>query len=100
MIRGITRIAFDLDGTIIDIGDKPRYSIINLLIALSALPSTYITVWSGGGYEYARHWVEKLGLGEYVSDICAKHQPNNIDIAFDDMAEEDVTQLAKVAVLV
>lgn len=79
-------IAFDIDGTLISGGaiDYPRWDIIAMLKTLHDCGHTII-VWSGGGKDYARHWVDKLFLQDYVSDCDNKidsiYKP---DICFDD----------------
>ena len=81
-----TVIAFDVDGTLIDNDDKPRYNVINLLRLLS-YQHTRIIVWSGGGQGYAEHWVRKLGLEKYVWACFAKDPDLALDICFDDQPE-------------
>ena len=65
------RVAFDVDGTLIDDQDNPRWEVIDLLRALHACGAT-IGIWSGGGADYARHWKERLNLREFVSWQAAK----------------------------
>src|SRR3990167_1335077 len=65
------RVAFDVDGTLIDDQDNPRWEVIDLLRALHACVAT-IGIWSGGGADYARHWKERLNLREFVSWQAAK----------------------------
>ena len=78
-------VAFDVDGTLITEegfgNEKPRYSIINLLLIFHAL-GHIVFVWSGGGIDYAQRWVEKLGL----QDKCKVIEKGSakVDIAFDD----------------
>lgn len=105
------KIAFDIDGTIITLGDmifsqktglrlvgeqKPNYPILNLLMDLSKLESIEIYIWSAGGIEYAQRWVERLGIEEYITGIIDKSKFHEMDICFDD---NDVV-LAKVNILV
>ena len=85
-------IAFDVDGTLISaIDDTPRLEIVDFLKSFSK--SDQIIVWSGGGCDYAKIWVDRLGLTDYVSQTFAKCLDFRdwIDICFDD---EDV-KLAK-----
>ena len=77
-------IAFDVDGTLIDIFDNERTDITSLLKTLKEL-GAYIVVWSGGGQSYARLWVSRLGLEDYVDEVMAKDNNLNPDIAFDDV---------------
>lgn len=78
------RIMFDVDGTLITFDDKPRYEVISLFKHFEALGCTMIIA-SGGGFDYARQWAEKLGLQARIWD---KHElvktGFDIDIAFDD----------------
>ena len=80
-------ICFDVDGTLIhqsgDLCDTPRYEIIQLLKTFHSLGHN-IYIWSGGGVQYAEHWVNKLGLPGKVIEKGSV-QPH---IAVDDMAHE------------
>ena len=93
------KIAFDVDGTLIvrtADGDVPRYEIIAMLKTLYDL-GHFIYVHSGGGVDYAQHWVRKLGLTNHVSCISEKKANTyDYDIAFDD----EVVELATVNVRV
>lgn len=90
------KIAFDIDGCLLQgyttrqKGSQVRpieycrHEIRDMLIALSEYNE--ITVWSGGGKEYAEMVVKDLGLERYVTNIMSKLQnPGDIDISFDDM---------------
>lgn len=79
------RICFDVDGTLIDYNDTPRPDIIGLLIPFSR--EFKITVWSGGGKEYAEQIVRKLRLEAYVEYCLTKDSAPPPDTAFtvDDM---------------
>ena len=76
-------IVFDVDGTLMTYNDKPREDIIATLKLLHKLGNR-ILVHSGGGKDYARHWVEKLYLQDYVTSVHAKGDAGEVDIAFDD----------------
>ena len=92
-----TRIAFDVDGTLIKKtanGDVPRYEIIQMLRTLVAA-GHIVFVWSGGGVDYAESWARKLGLLPDVR-VIAKSSSYGIQLAFDD---EDLT-IAEVTVRV
>jgi len=81
-----TRVVFDVDGTLINFDDTPRFFIIKMLIDMHTL-GCIIDVHSGGGEDYAMQWVRKLGLTEYVNDIFCKGptlEKPGYDIAFDD----------------
>lgn len=94
-------VAFDVDGTLIhqagDLCDTPRYKVIELLRHLHTL-RCHIYVWSGGGVDYAEHWVQKLGLAGMVAVVAkGSFVP---DIAVDDMAHESEFNLGKVNIAV
>lgn len=96
------RVAFDVDGTLWDFDDRPRWDVINQLLYFSGI-GCEITVWSGGGADYAERIVRHLNLNPYVTHIKAKEMRSSfdlknpqIDISFDD---EDV-KLAKVNIRV
>lgn len=81
-------IAFDVDGTLISYGDKPRRDIIQILVLLKGLGNRII-VHSGGGKDYAEMWVRRLFLEDYVDECRDKSfKPGEIgedvDLAFDD----------------
>lgn len=92
-------IAFDVDGTLINFDDTPRYDIIELLYSFH-WAGCKVMVWSGGGKDYAQHWCDKLGLSPNI--ISSKFQPlyqeedYKPDIAFDD----EVISLGKVNICV
>ena len=64
-------VAFDVDGILIDDEDQPRWPIIDMLRAFHAL-GWETWVWSGGGDDYARMWVNRLGLAPFVTRIAHK----------------------------
>ena len=85
-------IAFDVDGTLIDFDDKPRWHVVELAEQLAFLPNRVI-IWSGGGKDYAETVARRLGF--HVSDgptlgsevECFGKFDSNVpivDIAFDD----------------
>lgn len=79
------RIAFDVDGTLIQKtinGDVPRYDVLQTLFFLESIGHT-IFIWSGGGVDYAEHWARKLGVPATVR-ILPKTTGYEIDLAFDD----------------
>lgn len=82
-------VAFDVDGTLIDTKDRPRWEVINMLKAFR--PMANIIVWSGSGKDYAEMWVRRLFLEEYVDVIQAKPTAlgrppfqHRADLTFDD----------------
>ena len=76
-------VAFDVDGTLIDIkNDTPRYEIIQLLHSFQKL-GCRVYVWSGGGVDYAARWCERLGITGIA--VVAKGTDIDADITFDDM---------------
>lgn len=96
-------VAFDIDGTLIDDLDNPRYEVIDLL-RWFVKNGHEVVVWSGGGEDYAMHWCNKLGLARmgitYVEKNGFKKRDDGfkLDIAVDD---EDASGLgAKVVIKV
>ena len=83
------RVAFDIDGTLLDDADAPRYDVVALLHSLQALGAE-IFIWSGGGIPYAQRWVERLGLNGVK--IAAKWSID-VDLAIDDLAGEEAVKL-------
>lgn len=82
-------IAFDVDGTLIDTDGFMNIGIVNLLILLRGFKNTRITVWSGGGADYARHHCERLGIVKHVHKYRSKleHEEWTPDIAIDDIQD-------------
>lgn len=85
-----TKIAFDVDGTLINPDNTPRYDVINFLNVLDLVNNGFkpveFIVWSGGGVDYANQWVEKLGLRNQLLNslrVIAKGS-EEVDIAIDD----------------
>lgn len=72
---------------------------INLLILLRGMKNTKIIVWSGGGSDYARHHVERIGIDKYVHKYASKtdHEVINADIAIDDIQD---TAIGKINLIV
>lgn len=80
-------IAFDVDGTLIDSDDNPNWRITELLRIFSTFKNVHIVVWSGGGREYAKMWVRRLELEQYVWKCISKTFPGfSPDIVIDDQA--------------
>jgi len=77
-------IAFDVDGTLISFKDRPKEDTIKLLKLLHGMGNRII-VWSGGGRDYAKTWVQKLYLEDYVDEVKDKFDKHEyVDICFDD----------------
>lgn len=80
-------VAFDVDGTLITHGDEPRQHIVDFYRAFQKMGCRMV-VWSGGGFEYAKYWAEKLDLKPDI--ILSKYsQENEVivpDIIIDDEA--------------
>lgn len=78
------KIAFDIDGTLLDEHGNRRQNIVSLLVALA--DHNTIIVWSGGGVDYARRKILDLGLEDFVNEYRPKLKVANsdIDIAIDD----------------
>lgn len=74
-------ICFDVDGTLIDYDDNPREDIIQLLVEF-ADANFRITVWSGGGRDYAKQVVKDLGLEHLVDQYLTKTDFPPLDTAF------------------
>lgn len=80
------RVAFDVDGTLIDFNDRPR-PVMLLLLSTLLYAGNEVIVWSGGGREYAAKWAERLGVLDRVTAL-GKFDPAvkdlHVDLAFDD----------------
>lgn len=81
-------IAWDVDDTLIVPSvasglnqDTPNYDTIALYRWFQDQGHSMV-VWSGGGIDYAKMWVEKLGLAPCA--IMVKEKNETVDIAFDD----------------
>ncbi len=73
-------IAFDVDGTLVDSEGEVNWRITDLLRTLSSLKNTKIIVWSGGGEDYAKWTVRRLGLEKYVDTYMSKnHLGKDVD---------------------
>ena len=86
---GSIDIAFDVDGTLRD-DSRPEAVVANekireLLITLSAMPGTFIHVWSLRGKAYAAECGHHLCIDEYVDEYAAKPDADgdHMDITFD-----------------
>lgn len=70
-------IAFDVDGTLIDDYENVIIRSVRLLTDLAHMKNVEIIVWSGGGQDYAEHWVRKLGLSKYVKRCYDKNMQSD-----------------------
>ncbi len=94
-------IAFDIDNTLAKIvlqdGKQcqiPDYDLIQVL-RWFVKNGDKVYVWSAGGIDYAKTWIYKLGLCDYVK-VIPKMRHSKMDIAFDDCE----TNLAKIDIIV
>jgi len=79
------KVVFDVDGTLINLDNTPRYDIIAIFRSFEAL-GCVMYIHSGGGVEYAERVAERLGLDAH---IWQKGDPSmEYDIAFDDNFDE------------
>lgn len=91
-------IAFDCDGTLWGMNDKPRWTIIDCLRNFYRMGGNRIVVWSGGGKDYAKQIVRLLHLEDFVDECASKTEAPVIhaDICFDD----EIVTLARVNIKV
>lgn len=80
--NGVLRVAFDCDGTLIDLKGEPRPEVIDIFNKFQALGCVTI-IWSGGGEDYAKRIADKLGLAPDC--VRSKSCGMFVDIAFDDV---------------
>jgi predicted HAD superfamily phosphohydrolase YqeG len=77
-------VAFDVDGTLIhqvgEAEDTPKYEVIALFHFFEKRGNNMF-IWSGGGFDYAERWSQKLGLKATIA-VKGSFKP---DIAVDDM---------------
>ena|SRR3990167_3973136 len=82
-------VAFDVDGTLIDLDNMPNYPVIDLLRWFESQHHR-VFIWSGGGCDYARHWADKLGFTDVP--VIEKNQKSALDwgiqLTVDDMPIE------------
>lgn len=80
-LRAKTKVAFDVDLTLIDHEDRPIYD--NIMFVVWFINHGYdVIIWSGGGVSYAEMWARKLGFEEKVRVIAKGSEP--VHLAFDD----------------
>jgi len=92
------KIAFDVDGTLINSHDEPRHEVIDLFrwFQKNIVTPLDLIIWSGGGIEYAQHWANKLGLKARI----AKKFCEEVDIAIDDALDGEVPELNRKAKII
>jgi len=88
------KIAFDIDETLINMQNAPKYWVIDLLLWFKKLGWDVI-VWSGGGVDYTKTMVHRLGLQDIVRVIPKASE--KVDIAVDDMMDEKYNLSDKIA---
>ena len=85
-------VAFDVDGTLLDENDQPRWDVRDVLVAMSGWCT--VVVWSGSGMDYAAMQGRRLFLPDTV--LYREKVHGLADICFDD---EDVN-LATISIRV
>ena len=92
-------IAFDVDGTLIDMmSDTPNYQVVNLLLWFLHQVGWDVIVWSGGGVDYAKMYVRRLGFEEQVRVI--RKFSEKVDIAIDDEINPEDADKTKTDVII
>jgi hypothetical protein len=78
-------VAFDVDLTLINDKDEPKYKVIQDFLRWQELGCITI-IWSGSGVDYATRWAQKLGLHPtFILEKCSV----DVDIAYDDMMDQE-----------
>jgi len=80
-IRANTKVAFDVDLTLITHEDRPILSVINILDWF-VRGGFDVIIWSGGGVSYAEMWARRLGYIDRVRVI--EKGSEEVNLAFDD----------------
>lgn len=80
-VGGKKRVAFDIDGTLLGFGDKPRDEVL-LELKKHQDAGDFVYVWSGGGLGYAKMIVNRLGLTGV--EVVQKSRFLMMDICYDD----------------
>lgn len=89
-------VAFDIDGTLIDAVDKPRQDVLDLLKWFQS-HNCEVVVWSGGGLDYVKTWISRLGL---TNVRVGRKFVDSVDIAVDDMGDEITSDKLKAKVII
>ncbi len=82
-------ICFDVDGTLVSMGNTPNYRVIDIL-RWFVEHGDRVYIWSGGGIEYAEHWIDKLGIDRFSNTLLPQMKSKEVaeeikpDITFDD----------------
>ena len=81
-------VAFDIDDTLIIPSvatgfsrDTPNYENIAVYRWFQA-QGAYMIIWNGGGIDYAKTWVDKLGL--FANEFRVKQKYGDVELVFDD----------------
>jgi len=78
-------VAFDCDGTLLNLDGDPKYKVLDLLRWFLENSDAEVIIWSGGGTDYAKTVIRRLGLAGRVRVGNKFCQP--VDIAVDDMGD-------------
>lgn len=104
--EGMERVAFcfDIDGTLID-NEEKHVNTIKLLAALGEQKwkNCKVVVWSGGGQDYAKTFVRRLGLEGHVDMVMSKMNHQQLrDQGYKIVAVDDIqdTRLGDVNMIV
>ena len=84
-------VAFDCDGTLLRLNEKPNDDVIAILKMFSKL-GAFVIIWSGGGDDWARRVADKCGVLHHADMIIAKDNRIRIDLAFDDEPEFNMAE--------
>lgn len=81
----LINVAFDVDGCLIDWNEQSTPVVELVKFFGKQTKNCRVLIWSRRGEDWAKKWVEELGLEEYVWHTAEKSDEWIIDIAFDDM---------------
>ena len=90
-------IAFDVDGTIVNLDDTPNFKVIDLLRWFSQNGDRVI-VWSGGGGDYAKMWADRFNLPYFTTAMKDRATAKLWDI--DIVVDDEFVKLGKVNIKV
>jgi len=89
-------VAFDCDGTLIDLRGRVLWETVAMLRTLSKMGNRII-VWSGGGKAYAEHIVRELKIEPYVAYCLHKNQENGREHAVDLCFDDEFVEIARIS---